>query len=213
MEGLRNSILTLQRLNVYNENFVSSDDLRKVLTEDALRSALRDRISTDDCRLEPYNIEDVLKAVIQGAHRIFAILVHIRRTSSILQFMRHDRYQASGLDNRLPFRMEELRAIFPAQIVRNEFYERQWHYSSPVFCDSVVIRDLPVNTILPFVNEEPLGDGAFGDVYRIEIPPSHLCIESVSKGQREVGSRPPPADRWKLLTETLVSTKGISATE
>jgi hypothetical protein len=213
MEDLRNSILTAQNKNrnVHGQCFVSDDDLRDVLTEDAVRKALRDRETTTDCKLEPFHIDQAVNVVVHGAHRIFAILVHIRHTKSILQFIEGDNYQSSGLDHRLPFEKGQLHAIFPAPTTVDEFYERQWHFTAPIFCDSIVTRILPPEIILPIIEEESLGAGGFGEVYSIKIASSHQRFDSVSRSQQEV-SQTRPAGLPKLLINIPASTEGVPAT-
>ena len=213
MEDLRNSILTAQNKNknTNGQCFVSDDDLRNVLTEDAIRKALCDREINKDCKLETFHIDQAVNVVVHGAHRIFAILVYIRHTKSILQFIKADNYQSSGLDHRLPFEKEQLRAIFPAPTTVDEFYERQWHFTAPIFCDSSIKRILPPEIILPIIEEESLGDGAFGNVYSIKIASSHQRFDGVSQSQREV-SQDHPAGLPKSLTNIPASTEGIPAT-
>lgn len=188
MEDLRNSILTAQNKNrnINGQCFVSDDDLLNVLTKDAVRKALCDREINKDCKLEPFHIDQAVNAVVHGAHRIFAILVYIRYTKSILQFIESDNYQGSGLDHRLPFEKGQLKAIFPASTTVDEFYERQWHFTAPIFCDSSIKRILPPEIILPIIEEESLGDGAFGNVYSIKIASSHQRFDGVSQSQREL---------------------------
>lgn len=169
--------------NIHGQCFVSNDDLREVLTEDAVRKALCDTEISKDCKLEPFLIDQAIDVVVHGAHRIFAILVYIRHTKSILQFIEGDNYQSSGLDHRLPFEKGQLQAIFPIPITVDEFYERQWHFTAPIFCDSIVTRILPPEIILPIIEEEPLGKGAFGHVYSIKIASSHQRYDGVSQSQ------------------------------
>lgn len=213
MEDLRNSILTAQskNTNILGQCFVSDDDLHNVLTEDAVRKALCDRETNKDCKLEPFHIDQAVNVVVHGAHRIFAILVYIRHTKSILQFIGVDNYQRSGLDHRLPFEKGQLKVIFPASTTVDEFYERQWHFTAPIFCDSVITRILPPEIILPIIEEELLGAGGFGDVYSIKIASSHQRFDGVSQSQREV-SQELPAGLPKSLTNIPVGTEGVPAT-
>lgn len=213
MEDLRNSILTAQNKNknIRGQCFVSDDDLRNVLTEDAVRKALCDKETNKNCRLEPFHIDQAVNVVVYGAHRIFAILVYIRHTKSILQFIGGDNYQRSGLDHRLPFEKGQLQVIFPAPTTGDEFYERQWHFTAPIFYDSIITRILPPEIILPIIEEEPLGAGGFGDVYSIKIASSHQRFDGVSQSQREV-SHERPAGLPKLLINIPAGTEGVPAT-
>lgn len=214
MEDLRNSILTAQNKNknIRGQCFVSDDDLRNVLTEDAVRKALCDREINKDCKLESFHIDQAVNVVVHGAYRIFAILVYIRHTKSILHFIGGDNYQRSGLDHRLPFEKGQLQVIFPAPTIVDEFYERQWHFTAPIFCDSIITRILPPETILPIIEEELIGAGGFGDVYSIKIASSHQRFDGIPQSQLEV-SQERPAGLPKLLTSISAGTEGVPATE
>lgn len=214
MEDLQESILTARnkKENIQGRWFISEDDLRNVVTKDAVRKALHDKEITKDCKVETFRIELVVDAVARGAHRIFAILVCIHHTKSILQFIEDDKYRSSGLDHRLPFEREQLRAIFPDHpIVVDKFYERQWHFTAPIFCDSIITRALPPETILPITEEESLGGGGFGDVYGIKVPSSHQRFDVNSPSQRDV-SQARLSGLLKLLTNVPASTEGVPAT-
>lgn len=213
MKDLRNSVLTVQNknTNIRGQCFVSDDDLRNVLTEHAVRKALCDRETNKNCKLEPFHIDQAVNVVIYGAHRIFAILVYIRHTKSILQFIGGDNYQRSRLDHRLPLEKGQLQVIFPAPTTVDEFYERQWHFTAPIFCDSIITRILPPEIILSIIEEEALGAGGFGDVYSIKIASSHQRFDGVSQSQRDV-SHELPASLAKLLTNIPVGTEGVPAT-
>lgn len=191
MEKLRDLVLAAERKNTnhWGQWFSSEQDLRDIFTEDTIRNALCDENIQDDCKIDPEHIEQAVKFVIYGAFKIFAILVHIRHTSSLLRFIETDNYQ-TGLDSRLPFEERRLKAILkdPAS---QEFYERQWHFIAPVFCDSVFRRILPPETILPITHQEFLGKGSFGIVYGINIAPSHQQFKSnTSDCQPVCPSRP-----------------------
>ena len=122
MEKLRNMILEVQNKNrnVQNRCFVSDQDLCEVVTRDTVHEALCDTVD-DNCQLALYQINDVVNVVINGARRIFAILVHIRHTKSIRQFIEDDKYCASELDHGLPFDMAKLSAILSARPIVDEF--------------------------------------------------------------------------------------------
>lgn len=183
MEELRDSVLKVQNKykNPRGQHFVSNQELYEVLSRDSVHKALHDKDISNSCKLEVYHIDHAVDAIISGAHRIFAILVYIRNTKCIRHFIEGDKYKGSGLDHGLPFDKENLRTILPTELIADEFYERQWHFSAPIFSDSVFSRALPPETILPFTNEQRLGEGGFGDVYSINIEPSHqrYCDNSV----------------------------------
>ena len=200
MESLGNSILEVQNKNVRGQCFVADQDLYKVITKDAVYRPLREVIienfnertiynpePNNTYKLERYHIEQAVDIFINGAHKIFATLVHIRYAELIRQFVEDDKYRVSELDHGLPFDKDKLRALLPKKTIANEFYEQQWQFAAPVFSDSVFTRFLPPKTILPFI--ESLGEGGFGQVYSIEIASSHERLSSNSGHQWEV-SRP-----------------------
>lgn len=113
--------------------------------------------------------------------------MYIRHTGSILKFIGGDHYQDSRLDCRLPFDREQLHTILGAQNVADEFYEQQWHFTAPVFSDTIFTRALPPETILPIIKEKPIDEGGFGNVYAIEIASAHQNLASGLLKHRDVG--------------------------
>jgi hypothetical protein len=212
MEKLRNKIWELQNENFRHQKFVSEQDLGELLTRDVVYQALSDERASDNCRLEPFHIEQVVDVVVNGGHKVFAILVHIRQTKSIRQFIENDQFQGSGLDRGLPFGKAKLCDILSESVTANEFYEQQWRFVAPKFSESVFTRTLPPEMILPFIKQQPLGEGGFGDVYNIEIASSHQLFHCMSWDVKEVSLRLPNigkvADRYPGSTERVPSPEG-----
>jgi len=138
-------------------------------------------------------------------------LVHIRQTKSIRQFIENDQFQGSSIDRGLPFDKAKLRGIL-SPATANEFYERQWHFVAPKFSESVFTRTLPPEMILPFIKQQPLGEGGFGDVYNIEIASSHQLFPCMSWDVKEVSLRllniGKVADRYPGSAERVPSPEG-----
>ena len=174
MDKLRDSIFEARTKheNVDGRSFVAEQDLRNVIIPDVVREALLSEDVNENCRLEPYYVDNAVDVVVKGAHKIFAILVLVDYTRAIRQFIEDDKYQNSSLDHGLPFDKTTLRKMLPNERVVTRFYEEQWHFTAPVFSDSVFQRSFPRETILPFVRQDWLSSGGFGDVYSIEIPSS-----------------------------------------
>jgi hypothetical protein len=214
MEKLRNSILELQNKNknFRRQSFVSEQALAELLTRDAVYQALSDERASDDCKLAPFHIEQAIDVVVNGSHKIFAILVHIRQTKSIRQFIENDPFRGSGLDRGLPFDEAKLCDILSEPVIANEFYERQWHFVAPKFSESVFTRTLPQETILPFIKQQLLGEGGFGDVYNIEIASSHQLFHCTSWDVKQVSLRllniGKSADRYPGSAERVPSPGG-----
>lgn len=150
--------------------FYADDDIRKVMEPSAVRNALTDRNAGDDCKIEPHYIESAVKAICRDGHKVFAVLVYIRKTRFIGHFVK-DNY----LDPMLPFPERTLLKIIGEQTTALLFFNDQWKFAPPVFNESVFARSLPKPTILPFTKDKLItgGEGAFGIVSEIEMPSSH----------------------------------------
>ena len=179
MDDLREKLLEVEReyRNSEDELFASDESLYSIVTRHAVESALRDKSNVPNCKVEPHHVEPIMEAVMKGLRKIFSILVLIHHVKSISRFIENDQYKRSELDYNLPFNKKQLEDILPTQGLVHEFYERQWHFTSPVFLDSVFTRSLPPKTIMPFLKNEPIGGGGFGDVFHIDIELSHRSFE------------------------------------
>jgi hypothetical protein len=167
--------------NVEGKHFVSGQLLRQLLTRDAIRDAL-----LDQKYFAPYHVDQVIEAVLGGAHKTFAILVLIKQPRCIRKFIEHDQYHSSGLDHGLPFDKEKLSQMLSSRKSAVAFGETQWGFIAPTFCESVFTRTLPSTTVLPFLQEEKLGCGGFGEVYMIKIASSHQRLGNASLQNRGV---------------------------
>lgn len=188
MDKLRNLIFEVRSKNenIDGHYFVADQDLRDVMTQDVVREALLDQDINRKSRLEPYHVDHAASVIASGAHKIFAILVLIDYTKAIRQFIENDNYQSSSLDHGLPYDKVKLRELLPTERVVTDFFEKQWHFTTPMFSDSVFHRFLPRETILPIIKQDWLSSGGFGEVYSIEIPSSHQRFHSGLLQSREV---------------------------
>lgn len=126
------------------------------------------------------HLGEALEFILEKARNTFAILVLIKEVPRIIRFIEID-FRASTIDDRLPLSFEELRTLFPSSpsspsVVAKEFYEKQRELTAPVFSESHLCRRLPDDTILPFVKETKIGEGAFGTVSKVEVEDSHLRL-------------------------------------
>jgi serine/threonine protein kinase len=169
--------------NVEGNHFVSGQPLRQILTRDAIRDALLDRKI-----FAPYHVDQVIDAVLKGAHKTFAILVLIKQPKCIRKFIEHDQYHSSGLDRGLPFEEEKLSIMLPSRRIAVAFREKQWGFIAPIFCESIFTRTLPSMAVLPFLQEEKVGCGGFGEVYMIRIASSHQRLGDPSLQNRVVST-------------------------
>lgn len=186
MNRLIHIIIRQQQKDYRDRSFFSQEAIKSAITEDVIRQAFRDKDNNSDCKLALDHIDSAVKAILNGGHRIFAILALIRQTSLIQNFIEFDSFQESGLDQGLPFEWTRLQRILVFETVAKEFFEKQWSFSSPVFSSSVFSRPLPKQTIFPFTKQQRLDEGAFGIVYEIQIPKSHhrFSKELVSRANK-----------------------------
>jgi hypothetical protein len=160
MEEIRGSINSLRRRNVESRYYIPEAALYKVLDETSVRIALQ--------QCAPHKYEDLVKTISKGGRKILSILLLNSHEKYIEQFVAEDQYQTSQLDHRLPFELEKLHQLL--QPIQAElFYEKQWEFTSPVFSESVLRRQLSDQTILPFTSESSAGKGSFGIVYKIQL--------------------------------------------
>lgn len=117
----------------------------------------------------------VINDILNGAQKIFCILVCIRQVNYMHLLLR------SGIgDAKLALSREDLKASdLPAPVV-DEFWEQQWEFIAPIFKSRV--QKLDPSCILPFKEERVLGEGGYGEVMRVVLYRSHQDLVSDSPG-------------------------------
>lgn len=169
MQSLRHSIEGLSRRVAGDSKcFVPRYRLLKLLSRETIRNAL------ETCEAIPAErVESIADQIFKNARRTFAILVVLEgeHAGEILHFVQHDNFQSSPIDHRLPFDKAELARIIPN--CSEGFYNKQWEFSAPVFLKNIEHRSLNESTILPFLVDEKLGAGGFGQVFSITLHKEH----------------------------------------
>ncbi|KAK4210546.1 kinase-like domain-containing protein [Rhypophila decipiens] len=169
MEELREKLESIRFANTNWEGryFIPDDDLLNIVSESAVKISLR------SLAVPLHEITDLTDGILQGARRCFAILVFIRHGEAISGFFRHDSLR-SHPDDRLPYTSEALQQIFEkdeaSSVVRN-FLEKQWEFFIPIMHQHSIDRILDKRTILPFLHEESVGEGAMGVVSKVKLHP------------------------------------------
>lgn len=166
MDFLFEALVNARVKNFEQRSFIPHDVLHRVMTVDAIRRAL------ESTTIESREYEEISNAIFTGARNVFAILVLMKEASAIKQFIENDNLQRLGIDSRLPFNLNELELILNSAESKI-FLEWQWEVAVPVFSGQVLSRTLPKNIILPIVENEEIGSGSFGVVYKIKILVSH----------------------------------------
>ena len=177
MDKMRDSVLEIrsQFQNYRGQPFIPDGLIEEIVTQETVYEILHETVSFRYGKPDElhYKISDAVQIITNGAQKAFAILVYMQRPELIYEFIKHDNYQSSQLDHKLPLDMERLKMILLEGKRAEEFFEEQWRFAIPVFSDSVLPRILPGKTILPFLEQQTLGSGSFGEVYTVIVPPSH----------------------------------------
>ena len=157
-----------------SKSFVPHQKLFDLLDRDVIQSVLQEG------EVVPwYNLDSIVDRIYSGARRIFAILVVLKgQEREILRFLEHESFQNSPPDHRLPFSESELKRIAPEIVI--EFYEKQWEFTAPVFVRSVDHRHLQASIVLPFLEDKKIGEGGFGEVFKITLDPTHQDLSLIS---------------------------------
>ena len=168
MDDLRRLLFEIRcRNESQNHYFYPHAKVEKLVSPEAVRRVLA------ECKVEPYRIHEASQYITDiGGHRIFAILVLIQAPNRFIDSIKHDSLQHSNPDHKLPIKLEQLQWL--SAVAAQEFYDRQWEFTAPFFSESALERVLPDNFVLPFLGKEiALGEGAFGQVFQINIEQSY----------------------------------------
>jgi serine/threonine protein kinase len=152
--------------------FIPNGNLDSCLTPTAVYNCLQ------DCGIDAWNLDEVTTVVIQGAKKVFAVLLLIRHEKDIVRFVEYDGFQNQSLDSRVPLSLDVLRRIF--RDAAEEFYEEQWLVTAPIFTKHLTHRYFQDETVLPFTTSRPVGRGGFGQIYDVTIPSGHQRFDNNS---------------------------------
>lgn len=188
--SIRSQILALRRpIANASLTFIPHYSLFAILTPDTVSASL------GSAGLSPLQIPSLTDRIMTSGRKVFAILVLLKNEEAqIVQFIKHDQLASTSLDSRLPFSLEELKTIVPDIAV--EFFDLQWEVCAPVFSKGVMHRQLHDLIRVPFVSEEKIGHGGFGDVF---------CVEMDAEQQTLAFTEPEDVNPFWSLAPRLVS--------
>ena len=178
MDKLRGRLIDVRcRNDEQNHYFYPHESVHGLITSEIVRKVLVDN------RVKPYELESAARYSADiGGRRIFAILVLIQQPQLYLEFIRNDKLQRGDPDHKLPYGKEQLKRLLPFP-TSEEFWDKQWEFTAPFFSESVIARVLPDEFILPYLKKEYLGEGALGQVFKIQIEQSYLPVDSSWQGE------------------------------
>ena len=175
MESLKHEIMSLRVRNPEFRYFIPHWSFYQLMSKKRIKEVLL-TINT-----AAYSLEELITCILEGARRIFGILVLIQQPEYISSFIKNGpfQYQIAQLDHKIPFHYAQLETILPKKIA-SEFYERQWEMAAPVFAKGTLPRLLEDETILPFLEDQGIGEGGFGMIYKTRLHASHHKFENLA---------------------------------
>jgi hypothetical protein len=168
MDALRNALYTVlrkSRSRVQSGSFYPAQALLDVLSRDLVYEA----ISTSP-RVGIHERGLIVSLVLERIPKIFSILLVDHNESYFLDFLHRQEY-----DRRLPF-LSKQDLSFLNGSVAGKLLDRQWEFVPPLLVKNELHRELKDDDILPFLSDEYVNRGAFGDVYKVALCPGHQAL-------------------------------------
>jgi hypothetical protein len=172
MEAIRDRILLLKVRNVDTVPFIPVYELEELLTETVIRDVIY------NCGIEAPSLEETIRIVVLGAKKIFAALILIHKENLVRQFIEQDQYQTEKLDAKLPVSNAWLCELL-GQATGSSFWEVQWMFVAPFFQYDLSHRVLEDAMILPIIEKSFIGEGAFGQVFKIKLHSRHQGVKDI----------------------------------
>ncbi|KAL3461679.1 hypothetical protein BJX64DRAFT_152529 [Aspergillus heterothallicus] len=162
MSQLKAQIRKIRRRNAARHWYIPEALFLQVATDELIRQALAETPS--------YQREETVARISQHGKKIFGILVLLDLAARVSKFI-----EASELrDERLPFKLVVLvQDVGLSEDEANDFHERQWELTAPVFFRGTLHTNMTDYTVMPFEKDEELGQGSFGLVYKVSLDPDH----------------------------------------
>lgn len=165
MASLRKALRALRIHNHDRNAFVPEGSLDALITPHSVQEVL------EGCQIKAWDVASIQNIILEGAKKIFAILVLMKEEGEISRFIEFDDFQDQTLDSKLPISREKLKRIIPDNA--DQFFEEQWCFTAPVFAHHHIHRYFSKETILPFTSVRTLGKGGFGLVQEVTLPQKH----------------------------------------
>ncbi|KAL1983890.1 hypothetical protein VTN96DRAFT_9814 [Rasamsonia emersonii] len=166
LQRLQRRINEIRVENADSKRFVPERELYDVMTRDVIAKVVVDFTPFD-------HSEEVVDFIINGAQKVFGVLVLIGYVGYLEHFIRKDQLQARPVDDLLPLAKPVLQEILNDNYIAELFHEKQWEFCVPVFSGRIIPRAFERQTILPYLADSFLSAGGYGSVHKVEIHPSH----------------------------------------
>jgi hypothetical protein len=166
LDHLKFCLKDFRRENADNRWFIPQLRLYQVMSKDTVRKALQ------DAGIKSYHLDEIAEDVFIHGIKIFAILILTDQAKHTFKFIEKGELH----DQRLPFSLDilEKRLLLP---FAKDFNERQWELTAPTFHRGTINKYLDNRSVLPFAEDERIGNGAFGTVYKIKLDHNHQQLK------------------------------------
>lgn len=149
--------------------FISPKSLADTMQEQWVRRALQ------HYAIEFQDVDELAIIILRQALKVFGILILTDNVQLLGKFYSHGILH----DDKLPLNDSMLGVLIPenggnAKHRRGDILNEQWKFLAPSFSPSVLHQEFKDEIILPFIKNDHIGRGTFGDVYKIEIHRDYL---------------------------------------
>lgn len=166
---------TLELENFDHNPFVPFNKVEALFTRDKIHEILQQH------DVEYYLIDEIVKRIINGGIRTFAILAAVHEIRSITRFIKADQFAEVSLDAKLPLKETDISRYFSNPDKGRLFLRRQWTFLAPVFSERTRSRrELDDRIILPFLHKKFIAKGGFAKVYQVTVDASHHKLSGLA---------------------------------
>jgi serine/threonine protein kinase len=181
-----------------DRRFLPHGTIDEIVTRDAIENELREDGTTALSHALAHHLVEIADWVRAEARKVFATTMLCNPSLDQLTTFIALCYDHGYDDKSLPLgdphsatwqAPEPFRPSRGLQPSADQFYENQWKCLSPVFSAEYYRHNLPMEAILPFIDDKfESKAGAITKVYKLRVHPSHLQSHSLSFVSKEPSS-------------------------
>ncbi|KAF8537971.1 kinase-like domain-containing protein [Trichophaea hybrida] len=177
IDTLRREIEMLRTKSTNGSYFISQHDINTLLTKAIIAEAITECVH--EHAVPDYQEANVVNCIFQDGKIVFGILIWKKWLHKLMSFIEHN-----ALDSQLPLEITRAEKIMEnvgwdfAQNAQWEFLPRTLTKEMSGYHSSFRNEE-----ILPFIDETRLGEGSFGEVFKMSVLPSLQTIFPVQTAE------------------------------